>query len=70
MKNYSLIITSDAEHDLKAIRSYLENKLFTPNAALNYIRALRSEIKRLEYMATAFAVVSEEPGHSTEEGFL
>ena len=35
-----------------------------PKAALNCINAIESEIKKLEYMATSFAAIQDEPWHT------
>ena len=53
MDAYEIIITPDAEADLFEIRDYIA-----------YIRAIRSEIQKLTYMASSIVPVKQEPWHS------
>lgn len=53
MDAYEIIITPDAEADLFEIRDYIAYTLSVPDVALNYIRAIRSEIQKLTYMASS-----------------
>ena len=54
MNSYEVIITPDAEADLFEIRDYIAYTLLVPDVALNYIRAIRSEIQQeLTYMASS-----------------
>ena len=64
MDSYEIIITPDAEADLFEIRDYIAYTLLVPNVALNYIRAIRSEIQKLTYMASSIAPVEREPWNS------
>lgn len=64
MDSYEIIITPDAESDLLEIRDYIAYTLSVPATALNYIRAIRSEIQKLTYMASSIAPVEREPWHS------
>lgn len=64
MDSYKIIITPDAETDLFEIRDYIAYTLLVPDVALNYIRAIRSEIQKLTYMASNIAPIEREPWHS------
>ena len=64
MDSYEIIITPDAENDLFEIRDYIAYTLLAPDVALNYIRAIRSEIQKLSYMASSIALVDLEPWHT------
>ena len=64
MDAYEIIITPDAEADLFEIRDYIAYTLSVPDVALNYIRAIRSEIQKLTYMASSIVPVKQEPWHS------
>ncbi|MEI3365721.1 MAG: type II toxin-antitoxin system RelE/ParE family toxin [Enterocloster sp.] len=64
MDYYKIIITPDAETDLFEIRDYIAYTLLVPDVALNYIRAIRSEIQKLTYMASNIAPIEREPWHS------
>ena len=64
MASYKIIITPDAEADLFEIRNYIADTLLVPDVALNYIRAIRSEMEKLSYTASAIAPVDREPWHS------
>ena len=57
-------MTRDAESDLFEIRDYIAYTLLVPVVALNYIRAIRSEIQKLTYMASNIAPIEREPWHS------
>lgn len=61
MDSYEIIITPDAETDLFEIRDYIAYTLLVPDVALNYIRAIRSEIQKLSYTASSIAPVDWEP---------
>ena len=64
MDSYEIIITPDAEADLFEIRDYIAYTLLVPDIALTDIRAIRSEIQKLTYMASSIAPVEREPWHS------
>lgn len=64
MNSYEIIITPDAESDISEIRDYIAYTLLVPEVALNYIRAIRSEMQKLTYMASSIAPVEQEPWHS------
>ena len=57
MDSYEIIITPDAETDLFEIRDYIAYTLLVPDIALNYIRAIRSELQKLTYMASSIAPI-------------
>ena len=61
MDAYEIIITPDAEADLFEIRDYIAYTLSVPDVALNYIRAIRIEIKKMKYMASSIVPVKQEP---------
>ena len=48
MDSYEIIITPDAETDLFEIRDYIAYTLLVPDIALNYIRAIRSELQKTD----------------------
>ncbi len=64
MDSYEIIITPDAEADLFEIRDYIAYTLLVPDVALHYIRALRSAMQKLSYMASSIAPIEREPWHS------
>lgn len=64
MDFYEIVITPDAEADLFEIRDYIAYTLLVPDVALNYIRTIRTEMQKLSYMATSFAMIESEPWHS------
>lgn len=64
MDSYEIIITPDAEADLFEIRDYIAYTLLAPDVALTYIRAIRTEIQKLTYMASSIAPIEREPWHS------
>lgn len=66
MDSYEIIMTPDATADLTELRDYIADVLLVPDTALSYVREIRSEISKLEYMASAIAPVSEEPWHSQD----
>ena len=61
MDSYEIIITPDAESDLIEIRDYIAYTLLVPEVALNYIRAIRSAIQKLTYMASSITPIKREP---------
>ncbi|MFR9297320.1 MAG: type II toxin-antitoxin system RelE/ParE family toxin [Aedoeadaptatus pacaensis] len=64
MNNYEIILTPDAEADLREIKDYIAETLQVPEVALNYIRSLRKEMEKLSYMADSMAPVEREPWHA------
>lgn len=64
MDSYEIIITPDAEADLFEIRDYIAETLLVPNVAVQYIRAIRTEMQKLTYMAASIAPIDREPWHS------
>lgn len=63
MDSFEIVITPDAEADLLEIRDYIAYTLLIPDVALDYIRAIRTEIEKLSYMAISIAPVDKEPWH-------
>lgn len=64
MDSYEVIMTPDSVSDLMEIRNYIADVLLAPETALSYIRSVRKEIAKLEYMATGIAPVPDESWHS------
>ena len=61
MKKYAVYITQDAYNDLEEIRAYIAYMLFMPKAAVSYIKTIKETIKKLEYTASAYKAIQEEP---------
>ena len=64
MNRYEIILTPDAEADLREIKDYIAETLQVPEVALNYIRSLRKEMEKLSYMADSMPPVEHEPWHT------
>ena len=64
MDSYEIIITPDAESDLIDLRDYITEELLAPETALRYVREIRNEIAKLEYIAPSIKVVDDEPFHT------
>lgn len=64
---YKIRITRQAFAHLREIRRYIEAELASPDAALNTIRAIRTEIAKLAYMPEKIGTIDEEPWK--HEGF-
>ena len=64
---YSIRITRQALAHLREIRRYIEEELAAPDAALNTIRAIRTEIAKLSYMPQKIQTIDEQPWK--DEGF-
>ncbi|MBQ3265363.1 MAG: type II toxin-antitoxin system RelE/ParE family toxin [Ruminococcus sp.] len=64
MTEYDVIITPDAGADLYRLKEYIANTLNEPQAALKYIKSLRSRIEQLRTFPNATAPVTEEPWRS------
>lgn len=47
MDEYEIILTPDAEEDLLELRNYIAGVLFSPDTALEYVRAIQKEIASL-----------------------
>lgn len=47
MKNYPILVTPDAENDLRELRDYIADVLLVPETAKDYIRMLREGIGKL-----------------------
>ena len=64
MDAYTIIITPNAEEDLRNIRNYIALVLSVPDVALHYIQSIRKEIEKLSYLAKSIAPIESEPWHS------
>ena len=58
---YKIRITRQALAHLREIKRYIEVELAAPDAALNTIRAIRTEIAKLSYMPQKIQTVDEKP---------
>ena len=61
MDSYDIKLTRQAKQQLMGIRKYIEEELLSPEAALNTIRKLRSEIHKLSDMPQRIKTIREEP---------
>lgn len=52
MNIYEVIITPQAEADLREIRNYIDDILLEPDTALDYIDYISEKIEKLEFMAS------------------
>ena len=57
MDSFEIFITPDAESDLLEIRDDIAYMLLVPEVALDYMQAIRREIKKLSYLATSIAPI-------------
>ena len=64
IKEYNIVITSDAESDLYEIKDYIAYELLVPDTALSYIRTIREAIKTLSKAAKRTPPIEDEPWHS------
>lgn len=64
MDSYEVIMTPDAVADLTELRNYIADILLVPETALTYIRNIRKEISKLEYVAASVAPIPDEPWRS------
>lgn len=64
MNSFQVIITPDAENNLRELNKYIAQELLSPQVAQNYLRFLRAEIGKLSYLATVFAPIPDEPWRS------
>ena len=64
MDAYRIILTPDAEEDMRELRSYIADVLSARNTALAYVQAVRKEIRSLSEMPARYRSVDEEPWHS------
>lgn len=62
--SYRIIVTPDAEADMKELRDYIADVLHAPAAALSYLRTVRGEIASLTDMPARYRLMDEEPWHS------
>jgi len=54
---YTIIITPNAEEDLRNIRNYIALVLSVPDVALQYIQSIRKEIEKLSYLAKSIVYI-------------
>lgn len=64
MDTFQVIVTPDAEADLREIRNYISEVLLAPQAARNYLHFMGEQIGKLGYLGESIAPVSDEPWHS------
>lgn len=64
MDTFQVIVTPDAEADLKEIRDYISDVLLAPQAARSYLHFMREQIGKLEFLGASIAPVVDEPWHS------
>ena len=64
MARYRIIITPDAEADLKELRDYIADVLLAPDTARAYIGRIRRSIASLAEMPERIALVNDEPWRS------
>lgn len=61
MDEYEIIITPDAESNLKEIRDYISITLSAPDTARKYILFLRKELSSLTQMPSRIKLIDDEP---------
>lgn len=64
MQSFNVLLTPDAEKDLRELREYIAYILQAPMTAKQYIHFLRQEIERLSYIPEGFPLVEDEPWHT------
>lgn len=64
MKTYEIIITPDAEEDLRQLRDYIAGTLEPPITARAFLHMMRGEIQTLKEMPERSRLVDQEPWHS------
>lgn len=64
MDEYEIILTPDAEEDLWELRNYIAGVLFSPDTALEYVRAIQKKIASLAQFPARFKPMDDEPWHS------
>lgn len=64
MEHYKIMITPDAEKDLKMLRNYIANVLMMLETASEYVKMLRANINTLSEMPGRIKTISKEPWHS------
>lgn len=65
MPTYRIVMTPDAEADVKELRDYIADVLMAPGTALAYVRAVRKEIASLSELPERYRLMDEEPWHSS-----
>ena len=64
MKTYEIIITPDAEEDLRNLRDYIAETLEAPTTARTFLQRMRGEIQTLGELRERSRLMDEEPWHS------
>lgn len=66
MKEYTVIITPDAENDLNELDDYITFELNVPEVAAAYVSFIKKQLVSLGNMPMRNKVVDDEPWHSRE----
>ncbi|MCI6100551.1 MAG: type II toxin-antitoxin system RelE/ParE family toxin [Selenomonas sp.] len=64
MDTYEIIITPDAEEDLRCLCDYIADTLMAPETARAFLQMLRGEIQTLSELPERTRLVDAEPWHS------
>ena len=64
MKDFEILITPDAEDNLRELRYYIAVVLQAPDTAIAYLQDIRKEIASLRKAPKRFRLVEKEPWHS------
>lgn len=64
MEQYEVKITEYALEAMRGIAHYIAYDLFSPQAAVNTLNAIRAEIKSLDTLPSRVALTDDEPWHS------
>ena len=64
MKTYTVLMTQNAEADVRSIRDYFLNDMQSPATAAMHLRAIREEVASLRDLPLRYQLLEEEPWHS------
>lgn len=64
MEKYEIIITINAQNQIKSICNYIAVKLYNQNAALSFLELLQKEIKTIALFPEAYPFIDREPWKS------
>ena len=64
MREYTIIISPDAEADLNELEDYIALELQAPSTAVVYLREIRADIATLTEFPGRIRLVPNEPWHS------
>ena len=64
MKDYEVIITPDAEDNLRELKYHIAVELHAPETAVAYVHDIREEVATLRKAPRRFRLVEKEPWHS------